>query len=425
MAELITGLQENITKISTSINSIENIESTLTQNLEAEETRAKLAESKLYTKPAGGIPLSDIVSLKSTMTPKIDGTATIGTDTKFAAGDHIHPTDTTREPAFTKNTAFNMNFGVQTNTVAEGISSYRMQKYSTSNTLLKAIADICRIYKISSADAVGRELIFHSISITDGPTTASYWTYFVDLYTAPTFTGEGTTISVTSKGDWNCFCIGDNINKKVYTCCEDSVLPNQWIDGFTNECPSARKINNKPLTTDITLTAADVGAYVKPATGIPSADLADTGVVAGTYVAVKVNSKGQVLLKDNTNQPIELTNRGGTSYNETLVSVIPTNRQAGGMYSSTGHGGTKDLAGGWTCIGLGKADGNLTGVQADGYGPDSFTPTMGRSQWNIGTTPMGDLWIGQHSFQEPGANTGLLMTRDGKLYFGNKLIAQW
>lgn len=34
----------------------------------------------------------------STTTPKMDGTATVGTETKFARGDHIHPTDTSRVP---------------------------------------------------------------------------------------------------------------------------------------------------------------------------------------------------------------------------------------------------------------------------------------------------------------------------------------
>lgn len=38
--------------------------------------------------PEGAIP--------TTTTPKMDGTATVGSETKFARGDHIHPTDTSR-----------------------------------------------------------------------------------------------------------------------------------------------------------------------------------------------------------------------------------------------------------------------------------------------------------------------------------------
>lgn len=35
---------------------------------------------------------------KTTTTPKMDGTASIGSESKYAAGDHIHPTDTSRAP---------------------------------------------------------------------------------------------------------------------------------------------------------------------------------------------------------------------------------------------------------------------------------------------------------------------------------------
>ena len=35
---------------------------------------------------------------KTTTTPKMDGTAAVGSETKFAAGDHIHPSDTSRVP---------------------------------------------------------------------------------------------------------------------------------------------------------------------------------------------------------------------------------------------------------------------------------------------------------------------------------------
>ena len=35
---------------------------------------------------------------KTTTTPKMDGTAAVGSETKYAAGDHVHPTDTSRAP---------------------------------------------------------------------------------------------------------------------------------------------------------------------------------------------------------------------------------------------------------------------------------------------------------------------------------------
>lgn len=39
-----------------------------------------------------------VLAQAASATPLIDGTATVGTSTRFARGDHIHPTDTTRAP---------------------------------------------------------------------------------------------------------------------------------------------------------------------------------------------------------------------------------------------------------------------------------------------------------------------------------------
>jgi hypothetical protein len=42
--------------------------------------------------------LASAVPAKTSTTPKMDGTAAIGNETKYAAGNHVHPTDTSRAP---------------------------------------------------------------------------------------------------------------------------------------------------------------------------------------------------------------------------------------------------------------------------------------------------------------------------------------
>lgn len=71
---------------------------------------------------------------KSTTTPKMDGTASVGSETKFAAGDHVHPTDTSRVPTTRKINGKSLNADVTlvggdinvnsqgTTTVAEAIN---------------------------------------------------------------------------------------------------------------------------------------------------------------------------------------------------------------------------------------------------------------------------------------------------------------
>lgn len=75
------------------------------------------AGATAYQKPSTGIPKSDLVqsvqdSLDladsavqsgdlpqvTTTTPKMDGTAAVGSENKWAKGDHVHPTDTSRAP---------------------------------------------------------------------------------------------------------------------------------------------------------------------------------------------------------------------------------------------------------------------------------------------------------------------------------------
>lgn len=46
---------------------------------------------------------------KSTTTPKMDGAASVGSETKFAAGDHVHPSDISRVPTTRKINGYPLN----------------------------------------------------------------------------------------------------------------------------------------------------------------------------------------------------------------------------------------------------------------------------------------------------------------------------
>lgn len=59
-------------------------------------TIAKVATSGSYNDLSNKPTIPSGVE-KSTTTPKMDGTASVGSETKFAAGDHVHPTDTSRQ----------------------------------------------------------------------------------------------------------------------------------------------------------------------------------------------------------------------------------------------------------------------------------------------------------------------------------------
>ena len=59
----------------------------------------------------------------STTTPKMDGTASVGTETSFARGDHRHPTDTTRASTDVATTSANGLMSSSDKTKLDGIAS--------------------------------------------------------------------------------------------------------------------------------------------------------------------------------------------------------------------------------------------------------------------------------------------------------------
>ena len=59
----------------------------------------------------------------SSSDPLMNGIASQGTSDRVSREDHIHPSDTSKEPVITKNTAFNKDFGTTADTVVEGNDS--------------------------------------------------------------------------------------------------------------------------------------------------------------------------------------------------------------------------------------------------------------------------------------------------------------
>ena len=81
--------------------SLDKADSALQSYTETDPTVPEWAKAK--TKPSytasevGALPDTTVIPSASSTTPKADGTASAGSETKFARGDHVHPTDTTRQ----------------------------------------------------------------------------------------------------------------------------------------------------------------------------------------------------------------------------------------------------------------------------------------------------------------------------------------
>lgn len=87
------------------------------------------------TNDSGFITSSDVPegAAASTTTPLMDGTASVGSETAFARGDHRHPTDTSRQAAITSSNKLNADLiedGTTNKTVTASEKSTWNSKYS-------------------------------------------------------------------------------------------------------------------------------------------------------------------------------------------------------------------------------------------------------------------------------------------------------
>ncbi len=82
-----------------------------------------------------------VLAQASSATPLIDGTATIGTSTRFARGDHIHPTDTTRYRYAVTNAVGSVSGSVTPNFATSLTNSYTLSGDCTALPAPTNLAD--------------------------------------------------------------------------------------------------------------------------------------------------------------------------------------------------------------------------------------------------------------------------------------------
>jgi hypothetical protein len=122
--EYVTGAIDGLATVATSgsyndLNDKPTIPAAITVDNKLSTTSENPVQNKVittalntkYTKPSTGIPASDLASgviptvpSAATTSPKMDGTAAVGSSSKYAKEDHIHPTDTSRQATLVSGT---------------------------------------------------------------------------------------------------------------------------------------------------------------------------------------------------------------------------------------------------------------------------------------------------------------------------------
>lgn len=123
------------------------------------------------------------IPVATTTSPKMDGTAAVGSETKWAKGDHVHPTDTSRMAANLKGAA---------NGVAELDSNGKVP----ASQLPSYVDDVIEGYAESSIEEDGNgfytQIVFYTDSEHTTAITGETGKIYIDLDTGKTYRSTGT-----------------------------------------------------------------------------------------------------------------------------------------------------------------------------------------------------------------------------------------
>lgn len=169
-----------------------------------------------FTNDEGFITLSDVppgVAASST-TPKMDGTASVGSETKYAKGDHVHPSDTSRV--------------AKSGDTMTGSLTFDPGK----NIVFKTNA-------VSSASIPAREYAFGTLGASGAGDTAITKIGFTALTSGQSGSVELIHIATPTA--------------------IDSATNRAYVDSAVdNKVPTSRKINGYALTSDVNLYFGDI-----------------------------------------------------------------------------------------------------------------------------------------------------------------------
>ena len=196
LAGIDTGAEVNVIESIT----VNGTAATITSKTAAITTPTKTSD---LTNDSNFITIADVPegAAASTTTPKMDGTASTGSETAFARGDHIHPTDTSRQAKITASGILKGN-GSGTVTAATAGTDYQAPlpaqtnnsgKYLTTNGTTMSWATVDALPSQSGKNGKYLKTNGSAASWEDAPDISGK----ADL-ASPTFTGTPAAPTATA-----------------------------------------------------------------------------------------------------------------------------------------------------------------------------------------------------------------------------------
>lgn len=98
----------------------------------------------------------------STTVPAMDGTASTGSETTYARGDHVHPTDTTRAAVST--TVTNVSYDSTTGKISKTINGTTTDVADVDSTVRSGSSNLITSGAVSAANNSLRQMIYEEIT---------------------------------------------------------------------------------------------------------------------------------------------------------------------------------------------------------------------------------------------------------------------
>lgn len=196
------------------------------------------------TNDSGFITSSSVPTATST-TPKMDGTAAVGTETTWAKGDHVHPSDTTKVDKVAGKGLSTNDYTDADKTKLTNIASGAEVNQNAFSNMLVGNVTVSADTKTDTIEFIaGSNVTITADATNDTITIASTDTTYTPASATPLM--DGTAVVGTS----------------AKYAREDHVHPTD-----TSRVPTTRTVNGYALSSDISLSASDVSAIPTTAKG--------------------------------------------------------------------------------------------------------------------------------------------------------------
>lgn len=223
--------------------------------------------------------LASAVPAKTSTTPKMDGTAAIGNETKYAAGNHVHPTDTSRAPLASP--TFTGTPKAPTATTGTATTQIATCEFvaNTVGAMTSGVADV----QIDSTSVVSSGIAtipkssssqFGVVKVTHSTTTNSWKSSFQtgdNSFSVPTLDGEfkleDTVLPVATTSSQGAMSAADKTKLDSITM-TNGIIDSSVLPSFVDDVIEAyARSNQTELGSTWLATGSASGTVITPETG--------------------------------------------------------------------------------------------------------------------------------------------------------------